>query len=209
MVRLTTLSRPLRGLHTSAYAAADARQITSDFLARLQGATGTAAGRSDASSSRHDAARGMLRTIGLKDLSVENEGRSEFKPNKVGGDECARREWRAGWCYKGRTGAREKVLLSASHLVCKLALCALERKIWRRSSSWVFFSCATIISPPFARLLLLSSGSIADISDRPAARIQGGEPVPRRRVAQEPPAATHGPVDQGCSPDRPVPHPPV
>jgi len=83
MVRpvFSATSRTVRALHTSAVRA-DARQITSDFLSRLQTPNASSSAAKPGSAA-HDAARGMLGTVGLRDLSVD-DGRKTFRSGDVG-----------------------------------------------------------------------------------------------------------------------------
>ncbi|KAL1411385.1 hypothetical protein Q8F55_002341 [Vanrija albida] len=77
--------RSLRALHTSAPRAGPS---AADFLARL---TGSQASSSASSSQQpgagagapHDAARGMIGTVGMRDLTLEKDNRNPFVPNQI------------------------------------------------------------------------------------------------------------------------------
>ncbi|WOO81211.1 30S ribosomal protein S18 [Vanrija pseudolonga] len=85
--------RSLRALHTTP---ARAGPSAADFLARLTGSQATAAGSSSSSSSAaagssqqatpqspHDAARNMIGSVGMRDLTLEDDGRQPFRPNLI------------------------------------------------------------------------------------------------------------------------------
>lgn len=80
--------RSLRALHTTP---ARAGPSAADFLARLTGSQATAAGSSSSASSSqatqqspHDAARSMIGSVGMRDLTLEDDNREPFRPNEVG-----------------------------------------------------------------------------------------------------------------------------